>query len=257
MKRRVKKDVRILIIIIVTISVFMGSVYFLTQGRMDDTVKVEPAAYQDLLAKCERALKDPTYPTYLNEEEKLNADDIYYWIRRCIGRYPVYYCIDDLDGDGREELILGAVEIDTPIELFGKIYDEVCHPFAVYTYEGEEAKLNILDGENVIRFYEGGIVEYIYGRRSRHFLYYLAGNMFQPLGIIVEEQSQDEEPRYYRGIDGEDGRTTEYIDITEEEFHTIRNRYATTVERLDWKPLEGFWEPEGRKQISLKGDGQG
>lgn len=39
------------------------------------------------------------------------------------------------------------------------------------------------------------------------------------------------------------GRTTEYADITEEEFHAMRNRYATNVERLDWKPLEGFWNP--------------
>ena len=56
-KRIIRRNIGILIII-----VSIGIVYGVSSNRMDDTVKVEPAVYQELLAKHERALKDPTLP---------------------------------------------------------------------------------------------------------------------------------------------------------------------------------------------------
>jgi hypothetical protein len=235
-KRIIRRNIGILIII-----VSIGIVYGVSSNRMDDTVKVEPAVYQELLAKYERALKDPTLPR--DTEEPQTPDGLYYWIWRCIGRYPVCYCIKDLNGDGREELVLGAVWIDPPLELFGRVYDEIYHPFIIYTYEDADVEWNIIKEEYVMMLYEGGIVELISGGIRQHFMYYQVGEGGRHLDTIVEEQYREEEPRYYRCIDGEDGLTTEYADITEEEFHAIRNRYATNVERLDWKPLEGFWNP--------------
>lgn len=237
MKRTIRRSIGILIIIIISI----GIVYIISSNGTDDTVKVEPAVYQDLLSKYERTLKDPTLPRDTGEPR--TPDGLYYWIWRCIGNYPVCYCIKDLNGDGREELVLGAVWIDSPLELFGRVYDEICHPFVIYTYDGEDVKCSCIKEEYIMILYEGGIVEFISGGVSQHFMYYQAGEEGRYLDVIVEEQYRDEEPCYYRCIDGEDGRTTEYADITEEEFHAIRNRYATTVERLDWKPLEGFWKP--------------
>ena len=111
-KRITRRNIGILIIIIVSI----GIVYGVSSNRMDNTVKVEPAVYQDLLAKYERTLKDPTLPR--NTGESRTPDGLYYWIWRCIGRHPVCYCIKELNGDGREELVLGAVWIDSPLELF-------------------------------------------------------------------------------------------------------------------------------------------
>ncbi len=241
MKRRLGKNVVIPIILIIII---FAIVYCLTQNKADDTVRVEPAVYQDLLAKYERALEDPSYPEYRVGLE--TPDGLYDWIFRCIGHYPVCYCIKDLNDDGKEELILGYVGIKTPLELFGRIYDEACQPFVIYTYEDEDIKLDSIAEEYIMILYEGGIVELISGGVRGHFMYFQVGETERPLDTIVEERDQEEGPRYYRCIDADDGRTTEYADITEEEFHAIRNRYATTVEVLDWKPLDGFWEPGER-----------
>ena len=56
MKRTIRRSIGILIIIIISI----GIVYRISSNGTDDTVKVEPAVYQDLLSKYERTLKDPT-----------------------------------------------------------------------------------------------------------------------------------------------------------------------------------------------------
>ena len=206
-----------------------------------DTVEAESAVYQDLLAEYERALEDPFYT-----REKW-GNDVYEWLDYYMDEEcPVRYCIKDLNGDGREELIIGSVE-DLPLfERFGTTYRNSCEPDIIYTYEGEDVRWSVASAVNIIKLYEGGIVELIESTDAvrEYYMYYQAGEEYKKLDTLAIDWQDGEPAHYYKYIHNGDGRAIDREEVTEEEFHAVRNRYVTSEEELEWKPIEGFWEPE-------------
>ena len=206
-----------------------------------DTVEAESAVYQDLLAEYERALEDPFYT-----REKW-GNDVYEWLDYYMDEEcPVRYCIKDLNGDGREELIIGSVE-DLPLfERFGTTYRNSCEPDIIYTYEGEDVRWSVASAVNIIKLYEGGIVELIESTDAvrEYYMYYQAGEEYKKLDTLAIDWQDGEPAHYYKYIHDGDGRAIDREEVTEEEFHAVRNRYVTSEEELEWKPIEGFWEPE-------------
>lgn len=206
-----------------------------------DTVEAESAVYQDLLAEYERALEDPFYT-----REKW-GNDVYEWLDYYMDEEcPVRYCIKDLNGDGREELIIGSVE-DLPLfERFGTTYRNSCEPDIIYTYEGEDVRWSVASAVNIIKLYEGGIVELIESTDAvrEYYMYYQAGEEYKKLDTLAIDWQDGQPAHYYKYIHDGDGRAIDREEVTEEEFHAVRNRYVTSEEELEWKPIEGFWEPE-------------
>ncbi len=223
--------------IVIMIIMIAGIVCYLIHGRAD-TAKVKPAVYQELLAEYERALEDPTYTW------RQWGNDVYDMMTFIIGKYPVCYCIKDLNDDGREELIIGGVRNGEPFERFGTVYDDPCEIYIIYTYKDEDVKWSVTQTGTTI-LYEGGSVEFIVTVSfMEYYMYYQAGEEYKKLDTLAVKQQEGEAPHYYKFIHEGDGRAISCEEVTEEEFHEIRNRYATAAEELDWKPLEGFWEPE-------------
>ena len=206
-----------------------------------DTAEAESAVYQDLLAEYERALEDPFYT-----REKW-GNDVYEWLDYYMDEEcPVRYCIKDLNGDGREELIIGSVE-DLPLfERFGTTYRDSCEPDIIYTYEGGDVRWSVASAVYFIKLYEGGIVEIIdstSGARE-YYMYYQAGEEYKKLDTLAIDWQDGEPAHYYKYIHNGDGRAIDREEVTEKEFHAARNRYTASEEELEWKPIEGFWEPE-------------
>lgn len=227
-----------ILIVIITI---MGLAGFLIYSRKN-AAKVQPAIYQELLAEYERAVEDLTYT------REQWGNDIYEDLRyyEYVNKYPVRYCIKDLNGDGREELLMGFMRHEPSFERFGTTYMESCEPNIIYTYEGEDIRWSVVRSFYAIKLYKGGIVELISrtGISRDYYMYYQAGEEYKKLDTLAIDQKDGEMPHYYKYIQDEDGHAIDCEEVTEEEFHAVRNRYATLEEELDWKPLEGFWEPE-------------
>ena len=206
-----------------------------------DTAEAESAVYQDLLAEYERALEDPFYT------RKKWGNDVYEWLDYYMDEEcPVRYCIKDLNGDGREELIIGSVKDSTPFERFGTTYSDSCEPDIIYTYEGGDVRWSVASAVDFIKLYEGGIIEIIdstSGARE-YYMYYQAGEEYKKLDTLAIDWQDGQPAHYYKYIHDGDGRAIDREEVTEEEFHAVRNRYVTSEEELEWKPIEGFWEPE-------------
>ena len=231
-----KRRTRIFIIAIMLIVIACCLIY-----SRKDTVEAESAVYQDLLAEYERALEDPFYT------RKKWGNDVYEWLDYYMDEEcPVRYCIKDLNGDGREELIIGSVE-DLPLfERFGTTYRNSCEPDIIYTYEGEDVRWSVASAVNIIKLYEGGIVELIESTDAvrEYYMYYQAGEEYKKLDTLAIDWQDGQPAHYYKYIHDGDGRAIDREEVTEEEFHAVRNRYVTSEEELEWKPIEGFWEPE-------------
>lgn len=184
----------------------------------------EPYAYQNLLTEYERVMEDTSYV------EEAWSNNIYDRVKMYVGKTPLYYCIKDLNGDGKPELILS---------VFEKGYT----PFVIYTYDEDGVYQCCISERYIMTIYKGGIVELISGGVCQHFMYEQIekNEVFEKtLDIIVCEQIDDEEPHYYEY----EAESEEYKDITEEEFYDIRNQYTAVREELEWKPVEGFWDAE-------------
>ena len=198
--------------------------------------RVEPSVYQDLLVEYERVMKDESYM----EEEWSN--NIYDHVKRHIGKTQLSYCIKDLAGDGKSELILGVFRHER-YKILGTIYESEYEPFIIYTYDDEGIHWNCISEEYIMTIYKDGIVEFISGGQWQHFMYKQVekNEVYEKnMDIIVCAQADDEEADYYKyEIDGD-----EYEDITEEEFYNIRNQYTAVREELEWRPVEGFWNAE-------------
>ena len=199
----------------------------------------EPVVYQDLLSEYERVMKDTTYT------EEQWGDNIYDYIKRCIGKTQLYYCITDLVGDGKPELILGTMR-EGEYEILGTVYEEGCEPFIIYTYDDIGAKWASISEEYIMTIYKDGIVELISGGVNTHFMYKQIekDEVFEKtLDTIVCRQIKDEEPYYYK-YKMENGKYVdgEYEELSEDEFYNIRNQYTAVKEELEWKPVEGFWD---------------
>lgn len=225
-------------IFIVTI-MLIGAACCLIYSRKN-TAEAEPAVYQDLLAEYERALEDPFYT-----KEKW-GNDVYEWLDYYKEKYPIRYCIKDFNGDGREELIIGSVKEHPLFERFGRTYRNSCEPDIIYTYEGEDVRWSVASAVNIIKLYEGGIVELIESTDAvrEYYMYYQAGEEYKKLDMLAIDWQDGEPAHYYKYIHDEDGRAIDCEEVTEEEFHAARNRYTASEEELEWKPIEGFWEPE-------------
>lgn len=198
--------------------------------------RVEPSVYQDLLAEYERVMEDESYM----EEEWSN--NIYDHVKRHIGKTQLSYCIKDLNGDGKAELILGVYR-HKKREILGTIYESEYEPFIIYTYDDEGVNWNCISEEYIMTIYKDGIVELISGGQWQHFTYrQIKKNEVygENMDIIVCAQADDEEADYYKY----EIESREYEDITEEEFYSIRNQYTAVREEIEWKPVEGFWNVE-------------
>lgn len=208
----------------------------------------EPVVYQDLLSEYERVMKDTTYT-----EEQWSAN-IYDHVKRYIGKEELYYCVKDLVGDGRPELILGTMR-EGEYEILGTVYEEGCEPFIIYTYDDAGAKWVSISEEYIMTIYKGGIVELISGGVDTHFMYEQIekDEVFEKtLNTIVCRQIKDEEPYYYK-YKMENGKYVdgEYEELSEDEFYNIRNQYTAVREELEWKPVEGFWDVGILEQNSI------
>ena len=201
----------------------IGLICFPMQNRVDEII-VEPYVYQELLAEYERVMEDSSYM------EESWSNNIYDRVKMYAGKTQLYYCIKDLAGDGKPELILS-------------VYAEGYEPFVIYTYDDEGVHWCCISERYDMTIYKDGIVELISGGVWQHFMYeQIEKNEVsgKTLDTIVCAQAGDEEPHYYE-YDMESG---EYEDITEEAFYNIRNQYTAAREELEWKPVEGFWNDE-------------
>ena len=233
-----KRRTRIFIIAIMLTGIACCLIY-----SRKDTAEAGSVVYQDLLAEYERALEDPFYT-----REKW-GNDVYEWLDYYMDEEcPVRYCIKDLNGDGREELIIGFVKHRTPFERFGTKYRDSysCEPDIIYTYEDEDVRWSVVREAYIIKLYEGGIAELIESTDTvrEYYMYYQAGEEYKKLDTLAIDWQDGQPAHYYKYIHDGDGRAIDREEVTEEEFHAVRNRYAATEEELEWEPIEGFWEPE-------------
>ncbi len=207
------------------------NIYRLKEGELI----AEPNVYQNLLAEYERVMEDTLYT------EEVWSNNIYDHVKRYIGKTQLYYCIKDLAGDDKPELILGTLS-HGKYEVMGITYETGYEPFIIYTYDEEGIHWNCISEEYIMTIYKNGIVELISGGVWQHFMYeQVEKNKVDEkvLDVIVYAQTKDEEPHYYK-YEIESG---EYKDIPEEEFYNIRNQYTAIREELEWKPVVGFWKP--------------
>ena len=224
------------LVIPVVCFIIIGLICFPLQNEES---RVEPFVYQDLLAEYERVMEDESYM----EEEW--SDNIYDHVKRYIGKTQLSYCIKDLAGDGKPELILGVFR-HKKYKILGTIYESEYEPFVIYTYDDEGVHWNCISEEYIMTIYKDGIVELISGWVKQHFMYKQIekSEVYEKTkSIIVCVQEDGKESHYYK-YEIESG---EYKDITEKEFYNIRNQYTALREELEWKPVEGFWNVENKE----------
>lgn len=226
-------DMKYKLVISVICIIMIGLICFPLQN---EGPRVEPSVYQDLLAEYERVMEDKSYM----EEEWSN--NIYDHVKRHIGKTQLSYCIKDLAGDDKPELILGVFRHEK-YKILGTIYESEYEPFIIYTYDDEGIHWNCISEEYIMTIYKDGIVELISGGSWQHFMYKQIeknGVYEKNMDIIVCAQADDKEADYYKY----EIESREYKDITEEEFYNIRKQYTAVREELEWRPVEGFWNFE-------------
>lgn len=192
-----------------------------TENISDDRLE----AYNQILAEYEQVLEDADYT-----EEKWVY--VYDYIRRYLNKPTAnfFYSIKDLAGDGTPELILSVQDNEKYI------------PFIIYAYDGKTVKWLCICEEYIMRIYEGGIIEYITGGVQTHFFYDKVEKdsviTLRLADIVIDSQDEDDF-HYYEEVEKE-----KYVEISEEEFTTIRNQYTKAEMNMDWMRLEGFWEKQ-------------
>lgn len=181
--------------------------------------------YRPVLAEYERVLKEETY----TEDQ---WKEVYDFIKRCIGKQPspLYYCIKDLAEDGTPELILSVKN--------GEEYE----PFIIYAFDSEGIQWACISEEYIMTVYKSGIVEYISGGFSTHYMYdQLQKHSGEPCRLVtIVKETMDETDVYYKM-----NEDVTYEEIPEKEFWDTKNQYTAVREEFDWKPVEGFWNAGG------------
>lgn len=139
----------------------------------------------------------------------------------------LFYTIIDLSGDGTKELLIGSM------------YDDEYNIFDMFSYHDGEI-VNTFGISNqlieVWRLCEGGVIKV--SRDSGPYSYYWYFKMFPEMAVaeMIESISFNfVEHKYYNSIKGED------IEITKEEFESIRSKYQLIYNESEWKELKGFW----------------
>lgn len=131
------------------------------------------------------------------------------------------YALHDLDGDGREELIMDEEEYQAVYTMAdGKM---------VPMYSGEE--LNICKGNiiEIIHTYPGGNKTYCYYRMSG-----TSGEMVEYLRYDADRNPANP---WFRSTNAS-GQDVSLVPITKLEFDNIRDLYANM--ELDWKSIEEY-----------------
>lgn len=195
-------------------------------------------AYYELLAEYERIMEDMSYT------EEQWGSDIYDHVKRYIGEKQLYYCIKDLAGDGKPELILGVMR-EEELEISDTIYEAGYEPFIIYACDGSEIYWAGISEEYIMTIYKNGIIELISSGVDMHFMYQQIEKgevSAKSLDIIVQRQITDEEPYYYK-YKMENGEYVygKYEELSREEFYKIRNQYTAEKEELEWRPVDGFY----------------
>ena len=141
-----------------------------------------PDAYVNILSEYERVMNDKTY-------SRDQWKNIYDYVLRFIGKTDLYYCIKDLSGDGKTELILGTKQ------------EIKFEPFIIYSFEESAVYCAGIRENYIMTIYEGGIIEYISGGVWQHFMYErLDGDsaVTDLLAVLVKEEGDGKSPvRYY------------------------------------------------------------
>lgn len=200
----------------------------------NEKMEREPYVYQKLLAEYERVMEDESY------SEESWSNDIYDYVKRYIGKTQLYYCIKDLAGDGKPELIIGTLCDEEEYEIRGVTYGGMYIPFIIYTYEENRVYISCIKENYIMEIYENGVIELISGGAWQHFMYeQIEKNAVckKSLDTIVWVMAESGE-NFYKEENGK------YINITEEEFCRVRNQYTAVKEKLEWKPISGFWNIE-------------
>lgn len=199
----------------------------------------EFGGYTELLMEYERVFEDPTYT-----EDKW--ENIYDHIGRFANSesYGLYYCIKDLSGDGKPELILSGR------------YDSEYRPMIIYAYADGEYIWSCISENYDMEIYENGIVEMVSGSAGKeyHTFYQLEKN--SGFAWFVEEVydiprnwggKEGEGMLYYRSIH----HGSEDEELTEEEYFNVLNQYEIDPIELEWHVVEGFWSKANpREQAS-------
>lgn len=121
---------------------------------------------------------------------------------------------------------------------------------AIYAYDEGIIIPVWCDMERAVNLYSNGIIESIWGATGR--TYYIYYQLQKNSGLIKFQEGvsvltsnwvkeQGEEKIYYRQI----GKSlSEEVVIEENEFYDIVSKYESIQSELEWKLLEGFWNPE-------------
>ena len=190
--------------------------------------------YQSILEEYDRAQKDENYT-----EERWKKVDITFALRNHSKNFTLCYSLADLANDGIEELILGF------------LYDGEYWTTSIYAYD--EGIIIWVWGnmESDLSLYEGGIIENTH--RAAGQTYYEYWQMQKNSGLKVYLETVSDIPKNWGGGDEEGllyyqyretADSDEEKEITEEEYNRIMDQYETTPIELEWKVLEGFWNPE-------------
>ena len=188
--------------------------------------------YQSVLEEYDRAQKDENYT-----EERWKNIDISFTRYNHSKDYTLCYDLVDLANDGIEELILGF------------LHNGEYRTTAIYAYD--EGIIIWVWGymESYLSLYEGGIIENISGSAGQ--TYYDYWQMQKNSGLAEYLETVSDIPKNWGGGDEEGllyyretADSDEEEEITEEEYNKIMNQYETTPIELEWKVLEGFWNPE-------------
>ena len=191
--------------------------------------------YQSVLEEYDRAQKDENYT-----EERWKKVDITFALRNHSKNFTLCYSLADLANDGIEELILGF------------LYDGEYWTTSIYAYD--EGIIIWVWGnmESDLSLYEGGIIENTSGAAGQ--TYYSYYQLQKNSGLAEYLEIVSDIPKNWGGGDEEGllyyrktADSDEEEEITEEEFNRIKDQYETTPIELEWKVLEGFWNPEEDK----------
>ena len=191
--------------------------------------------YQSILEEYDRAQKDENYT-----EERWKKVDITFVLRNHSKNFTLCYSLADLANDGIEELILGF------------LYDGEYWTTDIYAYDEGIIIWVCGNMERNFSLYEGGIIECVWGAAGQ--TYYDYWQMQKNSGLAEYLETVSDIPKNWGGGDEEGllyyretADSDEEKEITEEEFNRIKDQYETTPIELEWKVLEGFWNPEEDK----------
>ncbi len=144
----------------------------------------------------------------------------------------IYYALKDTDGNGIEELILGAGEDKDSIRKFDILTLSEHKPVRIFP----DWMFN--DDTLYFTIYEGGTIELgnvvdVFFMSSEY--YRMKDDGYTPrLVESISLRSEDTgETRYYHDLEGK-------VEISKEEFTSIQNKYGSQEKMVfDWKPLKG------------------